>query len=109
MQCRRWRAFQPIFALRASPETLRPRRRMAAPREGGCGSPSSPFGLCRTRFAFGFARLRHAKPKAKRGAKRGRTADLLHAMQALYQLSYGPRLCSRLGTARAATLITNQG
>ena len=24
------------------------------------------------------------------GAKRGRTADLLHAMQALYQLSYGP-------------------
>ena len=58
----------------------------------GCGSPSSPFGLCRTRFAFGFARLRHAKPKAKRGAKRDRTADLLHAMQALYQLSYGPRL-----------------
>ena len=25
------------------------------------------------------------------GAKRGRTADLLHAMQALYQLSYSPR------------------
>ena len=24
------------------------------------------------------------------GAKRDRTADLLHAMQALYQLSYGP-------------------
>tara|TARA_B100000401_G_C52479568_1_gene565157 strand:+ start:299 stop:445 length:147 start_codon:yes stop_codon:yes gene_type:complete len=24
------------------------------------------------------------------GAKRIRTADLLHAMQALYQLSYGP-------------------
>ncbi len=24
------------------------------------------------------------------GAKRNRTADLLHAMQALYQLSYGP-------------------
>ena len=24
------------------------------------------------------------------GARRGRTADLLHAMQALYQLSYGP-------------------
>jgi hypothetical protein len=24
------------------------------------------------------------------GAERSRTADLLHAMQALYQLSYGP-------------------
>ena len=24
------------------------------------------------------------------GAKRNRTADLLHAMQTLYQLSYGP-------------------
>jgi hypothetical protein len=35
----------------------------------GRGSPSSPFGLCRARFAFGFARLRHAKPKAKRGGQ----------------------------------------
>jgi hypothetical protein len=26
------------------------------------------------------------------GAKRGRTADLLNAIQALYQLSYGPAL-----------------
>ena len=33
------------------------------------------------------------------GAKRDRTADLLHAMQALSQLSYGPNLClSGLGT-----------
>tara|TARA_A100000164_G_scaffold355895_1_gene364936 strand:+ start:271 stop:408 length:138 start_codon:yes stop_codon:yes gene_type:complete len=28
------------------------------------------------------------------GAKRDRTADLLHAMQALSQLSYSPRLLS---------------
>ena len=27
------------------------------------------------------------------GAKRARTADLLHAMQALSQLSYSPVLC----------------
>ena len=32
------------------------------------------------------------------GARRDRTADLLHAMQALSQLSYGP-------TSRAGTLI----
>ena len=31
------------------------------------------------------------------GAKRDRTADLLHAMQALSQLSYGPTLCTGLG------------
>ena len=27
------------------------------------------------------------------GARRDRTADLLHAMQALSQLSYGPKTC----------------
>ncbi len=31
-----------------------------------------------------------AKKPVFGGAKRGRTADLLHAMQALYQLSYSP-------------------
>ena len=30
------------------------------------------------------------------GGKRDRTADLLHAMQALYQLSYTPTMCSEL-------------
>ena len=30
------------------------------------------------------------------GGKRDRTADLLHAMQALYQLSYTPTVCSEL-------------
>jgi hypothetical protein len=42
------------------------------------------------------------KGMAKRkigGARRDRTADLLHAMQALSQLSYGP-------TARARTLLS---
>ena len=34
------------------------------------------------------------------GAKRDRTADLLHAMQALSQLSYGPVLPSRLSYLR---------
>jgi hypothetical protein len=39
--------------------------------------------------------MRPNKPKPARrlkagGAKRDRTADLLHAMQALSQLSYGP-------------------
>ena len=31
------------------------------------------------------------------GAKRDRTADFLHAMQALYQLSYGPDSAQMLG------------
>jgi hypothetical protein len=40
----------------------------------------------------------HASPKAKRGgARRDRTADLLHAMQALSQLSYGPVSLDCLG------------
>ena len=31
------------------------------------------------------------------GGKRDRTADLLHAMQALYQLSYTPEIWWRIG------------
>ncbi len=30
------------------------------------------------------------------GGKRDRTADLLHAMQALYQLSYTPKFCFKM-------------
>lgn len=62
-------------------------------------SPSSPFGLCRALLRpNGFSRRCHAKPvRAKRGgAKRDRTADLLHAMQALSQLSYSPIKVVRL-------------
>ena len=36
--------------------------------------------------------LAEALAQASGGAKRDRTADLLHAMQALSQLSYGPNL-----------------
>ncbi len=39
------------------------------------------------------------------GAKRDRTADFLHAMQALYQLSYGPDSAQMLG---AITNAVNQ-
>ena len=39
-----------------------------------------------------------AKPLETGGGKRDRTADLLHAMQALYQLSYTP-----------VKLVANQG
>ena len=59
----------------------------------GDSTASSPYGLYRALLRpNGFPRLRHAKPvRAKRGgAKRDRTADLLHAMQALSQLSYSP-------------------
>ena len=59
------RMFQSVFALRASPDTT---LRQVALR--GCATRSH---------------------LAKRGgARRDRTADLLHAMQALSQLSYGP-------------------
>ena len=59
--------------------------------------PPSPFGLRRGSLrSLRYDRLAWlAEPKlAKRakagGARRDRTADLLHAMQALSQLSYGP-------------------
>jgi hypothetical protein len=40
------------------------------------------------------------------GARRDRTADLLHAMQALSQLSYSPETAARL-YARAKSLSTS--
>jgi hypothetical protein len=50
---------------------------------------SSSFGA--TAFAAtGLAEPKLAKPAKAGGARRDRTADLLHAMQALSQLSYGP-------------------
>jgi hypothetical protein len=50
---------------------------------------SSSFGV--TAFATtGLAEPKLAKPAKAGGARRDRTADLLHAMQALSQLSYGP-------------------
>ena len=38
------------------------------------------------------------------GAKRARTADLLHAMQALYQLSYSPGIVHVTGTRTGASI-----
>ena len=38
------------------------------------------------------------------GAKRARTADLLHAMQALYQLSYSPGIVHATGTRTGASI-----
>src|ERR1700692_784080 len=52
-------------------------------------SPSSSFGL-------GVAAPRVARRAKRGGARRDRTADLLHAMQALSQLSYGPEKAARL-------------
>src|ERR1700712_568133 len=42
---------------------------------------------------MGLAEPQLAKPAKAGGARRDRTADLLHAMQALSQLSYGPVTC----------------
>ena len=42
------------------------------------------------------------------GAKRDRTADLLHAMQALSQLSYSPNLRDRRGGAKRAVRRTGR-
>ena len=64
---------------------------------GMVGSPPSPFGLWRgslRSFRYetrpGLAQPKLAKRAKAGGARRDRTADLLHAMQALSQLSYGP-------------------
>ena len=50
----------------------------------------------------GLAEPKQARPAKAGGARRDRTADLLHAMQALSQLSYGPSTLSpyALGDAR---------
>ena len=50
-----------------------------------------PSGYDAAAFATtGLAEPKLAKPAKAGGARRDRTADLLHAMQALSQLSYGP-------------------
>src|SRR6185437_299995 len=61
-----------------------------------CRGPPTPFGLRRGSLRYlryesflGFERKLAKRAKAG-GARRDRTADLLHAMQALSQLSYGP-------------------
>src|SRR5213082_1782339 len=51
----------------------------------------APSGYDAAAFATnGLAEPKQAQPAKAGGARRDRTADLLHAMQALSQLSYGP-------------------
>src|SRR6195952_3437313 len=70
---------------------------------------ATPGTLCPT--GSGVAAPRVARRAKRGGARRDRTADLLHAMQALSQLSYGPVTFPRvLGDVRGSTLnITVQG
>src|ERR1700730_18252576 len=105
---------QPVVALRAMPGALRPSAfawlRHASPegrtidgyqtvpparrRPAGYAGHASPFGFC-------VAAPRVARRAKRGGGRRDRTADLLHAMQALSQLSYGPLDRPRaLGDAR---------
>src|ERR1700729_3799150 len=56
---------------------------------GFAGHHASPFGRL-------VAAPREARRAKRGGARRDRTADLLHAMQALSQLSYGPLAAWRM-------------
>src|SRR3981081_869691 len=70
----------------------------------------APSGYDAAAFATrGLAEPKRAKPAKAGGARRDRTADLLHAMQALSQLSYGPLDLPRLGQRGAKILNTVQG
>ena len=68
----------------------------------------SPFGSRRT-FKIEKGTLRTAENPCLTcieacGAKRARTADLLHAMQALYQLSYSPGIAHVTGTRTGVSI-----
>ena len=57
-----------------------------------------------------FLKTQTDKTGVKRGgAMRDRTADLLRARQALSQLSYGPRINSRLNTPNNCLFFQNKG
>src|ERR1700757_124049 len=62
------------------------------------GSGATAFTPFATKGLGWLAQPKLAKRAKAGGARRDRTADLLHAMQALSQLSYGPVTCS--GTSR---------
>src|SRR6266550_3094079 len=72
---------------RRPPARLRP--------AGYAGHHASPFG-------HHVAAPREARRAKRGGARRDRTADLLHAMQALSQLSYGPENGRATLTTRGA-------
>src|SRR6202035_1537822 len=80
--------------------------------DGIGGSLQPVFAHHASSFGHHVAAPRVARRAKRGGARRDRTADLLHAMQALSQLSYGPLTSPmRLGrrTAFAKTLNTVQG
>src|SRR6201988_2919095 len=60
-------------------------------------------------FGHLVAAPREARRAKRGGARRDRTADLLHAMQALSQLSYGPTLKSRRNLRTAPHLVKLSG
>src|SRR5882672_4797412 len=81
----------------------KPRRPPARLRPAGyAGHHASPFG-------HPVAAPREARRAKRGGARRDRTADLLHAMQALSQLSYGPLRIARLKSACGMTLNHSSG
>src|SRR6476619_8271316 len=93
-------------------------RQMICGARGGLPRPPSPFGLWRGSLRSlrydrlpGPAQPTLAKRAKAGGARRDRTADLLHAMQALSQLSYGPfsRICAPWATRRAESSNTVRG
>src|SRR4249920_3055721 len=85
--------------------------------EAACLGPPSPFGLWRGSLRSlryeglpGLAQPKLAKRAKAGGARRDRTADLLHAMQALSQLSYGPlSRTARLGRRAGRILKHSSG
>src|SRR5204863_8638059 len=82
------RVLSPLRRLSSLPARLRP--------SGYAGHHASSFGQL-------VAAPRVARRAKRGGARRDRTADLLHAMQALSQLSYGPlsQICVPWATRRA--------
>src|SRR5262245_27173921 len=85
--------------------------------KGACRGPPSPCGLWRGSLRSlryegltGLAQPKLAKRAKAGGARRDRTADLLHAMQALSQLSYGPLTVRRaVGDAPGKTQNHSSG
>src|SRR6202035_1989618 len=94
-----WRCAAAIFA-KGSRVLWRSGRRGLRGSEGSRIEPAfAQKGYGEAAFAtIGLAQPKQAQPAKAGGARRDRTADLLHAMQALSQLSYGPfRTAARLG------------
>ena len=80
-------AFEDVDVFHGGPSSLRRLQRRSRLAEARL----RPWGYDAAAFATkGLAEPKQASPAKAGGARRDRTADLLHAMQALSQLSYGP-------------------